>query len=643
VGERSRRTFLREAGGLIAGTSLSPGWARAGATAAPASSLEAFPLAGLVESFRRDQLRPPLGWRETRAQRDDYLKVVAGIVRFFAAQQDARGAIVDPYERKEKQYATPAFALAAAVLHASGQERGLLEACLKAMERASADLAAGAAADGHADFYTFLLMHADRALANPAPPERRAGWQRQLASIAPEKTYRSQPGDPSASNWNLVAASGEWLRHRAGLAPDTRWIEASLARQRGQFTSHGMYRDPGDPMAYDHFARLHMTSLLEEGYDGPESKALAELLERGAWTSLLMQSPRGELPCGGRSGLHQWNEAQQAMTFEVQARRLMRRGDHAAAGAFKRAAHLALRSVSRWVRPSGEVWIVKNRVDPALRHGYEPYSFHSQYNLLTAAQLALAYLAAEDRIPERPCPAEVGGFAFALTPAFHKIFLNASGFYVEMETAGDPRYNPSGILRVHHSQFDAQLLSDGATPQAAYGLPRKPTLAVALAPAWRDGSGAWFSLAGLDGAAIRESELRVDHASPDRVECEVVLRGALPGGASAVRQSLFLTPKLFTVTATVDGEVFGVRQTCPLLRSDGREDCVIDMAARSAAVHAPGNSGLIFEASGPGAASMSRLGVSEPTRVGFVDVAVAETGGKTLRCVLRPIAADAGR
>jgi hypothetical protein len=97
------------------------------------------------------------------------------------------------------------------------------------------------------------------------------------------------------------------------------------------------------------------------------------------------------------------------------------------------------------------------------------------------------------------------------------------------------------------------------------------------------------------------------------------------------------------VTATIDGEVFGVRQTCPLLRSDGREECVIDMASRSMAVRTPRGGGLIFEASGPGAAAMSRLDVSEPTRAGFVDVAVAETAGKTLRCVLRPIAPVAGR
>jgi hypothetical protein len=40
---------------------------------------------------------------------------------------------------------------------------------------------------------------------------------------------------------------------------------------------------------------------------------------------------------------------------------------------------------------------------------------------------------------------------------------------------------------------------------------------------------------------------------------------------------------------------------------------------------------------------VTRLGVSEATRAGFVDCACAETSGKTLRCVVRPLAASIGR
>ena len=67
-------------------------------------------------------------------------------------------------------------------------------------------------------------------------------------------------------------------------------------------------------MAYDHFPRHFLAAMLERGYKGKFQSELTELLERATWTSLLMQSPLGELPTGGRSAQHQWNEAMQCVT-----------------------------------------------------------------------------------------------------------------------------------------------------------------------------------------------------------------------------------------------------------------------------------------------------------------------------------------
>ena len=44
-----------------------------------------------------------------------------------------------------------------------------------------------------------------------------------------------------------------------------------------------------------------------------------DILWRGAWTSLFMQSPFGELPTGYRNSHHIWNEAEQAVIFEIYA------------------------------------------------------------------------------------------------------------------------------------------------------------------------------------------------------------------------------------------------------------------------------------------------------------------------------------
>jgi hypothetical protein len=589
----------------------------------------AFPLADAVARFRQDHARRPAGWSPTGFGRARYLDVMHGIVRHFGEHQDARGAIVDFYEQKERQYSTPAFALAASVLCASGRDATLLPTAVRAMEAACADLADGKAADGHADFYTVLLMHADRVFRGEVPESVATPWRRNLARVDPARIYRRQPTDPSVNNWNLVAVAGESLRTRDGYGTSAAWIEASLARQLDLFTPWGMYRDPNDPMAYDHFARLWVLDLLDGGYTGPSAAVLQALVERGAWASLFMQSPWGELPCGGRSAHHQWNEAEQAVTFESLASRFARRGDGATAGAFKRAAHLSVQSIGRWVRPSGELWVVKNRMDPRLRHGYESYSFHSQYNLLTAAMLAIAWMRADDAIAERPCPAETGGFGFALQPAFHKVIANVDGTYVEVDTGADLHYNPTGILRLHHRAVPPEAFSDGVAVAAEYNVPARPARSLALGPAWRDGAGQWHALADHGGTDLDPVEFRLVAASASRVEMQLVYRGRLRGKASAVREYVRMSPGVVEIEHRVDGKVDAVRQYWPMLLTDGAAASTITVHGRSAAVSREGGQ-IRFEAL-TGTASVARLGVAEPCRNGSMDACVVETAGRSIR------------
>jgi hypothetical protein len=498
------------------------------------------------------------------------------------------------------------------------------------MRAACADLADGRAADGHADFYTVLLMHADRELHGFAGREASSAWRRDLARVAPEKVYRRQPSDKTTNNWNLVAAAGEWMRTKAGLGDSRRWIEASLDRQAELFTPWGMYRDPNDPMAYDHFARLWAIDLIDEEYDGRHAAALDALVRRGAWMSLLMQSPWGELPCGGRSAHHQWNEAQQAVTFESMAGRYLQGGDLSTAGAFKRAAHQSARSMGRWVLGSGELWIVKNRMEPGLRHGYESYSFHSQYNLLAAAMLAIAHRRSQRAgMSEQPSPANVGGFAFALEPAFHKVFANAGGFHVEIDTAADLHYNPTGILRIHHPAVPPETLSDGVSAAASYQLPSKPTRSMALGPEWRDRSGAWHALADHGRGDLEPAEFVLVSASTARVEFRLTYRGRLRGGATAIGEHVTVKPDGLDIEHRVEGEVDAVRQCWPMLATDGARASIITLAGPTASVMREGR-GFTFEALTDGAV-VSHLGLREPCRNGFMDACVAQVPGRTVR------------
>ena len=99
----TRRRFVTSAAAGAAGLSLGP---RVWAADRVEDRFGEFPLAGLVEQFRADQAHAAGSVRSTGTTRDAYLDVISGIVRFFAAHQDARGAIVYPYQRAEKQTST---------------------------------------------------------------------------------------------------------------------------------------------------------------------------------------------------------------------------------------------------------------------------------------------------------------------------------------------------------------------------------------------------------------------------------------------------------------------------------------------------------------------------------------------------------
>lgn len=158
--------------------------------------------------------------------------------------------------------------------------------------------------------------------------------------------------------------------------------------QLPHFTNIGMYSEDGNPLSYDLFSRHYMASMLQMGYRSSLFSTYRQHLWRGAWTSIFLQSPNGELPTGYRSAQHIWGEAQEAMSFEIYASQYAKAGMMAEAGAFKRAANLALSSVKNWIRPDGSGYIVKNRYPIDQRHGHEVYSIHTCM-LNTSSSLAV--------------------------------------------------------------------------------------------------------------------------------------------------------------------------------------------------------------------------------------------------------------
>src|SRR5437764_6888511 len=114
---------------------------------------------------------------------------MAGDIDYWTKCQNEKGAIIDPYEKVEKQYSTPAFAYAAALLVTEAGRDDLLKPATRAMTWATSSLAAGKAADWHGDFFMPMLIHARRLLKDRVSKPTLAEWDKNLTSIVPEKIY----------------------------------------------------------------------------------------------------------------------------------------------------------------------------------------------------------------------------------------------------------------------------------------------------------------------------------------------------------------------------------------------------------------------------------------------------------------------
>ncbi len=566
-------------------------------------------------------------FKKTNLKRSDYLTLIAGEVDFWKGLQNPEtGAIIDPYLNREFQYSTPAYAHAAATLVAYAGRADLIETAALALDWSARTLSQRRAANGHEDFFAPMIAHAIRLLKPYVPAERAAAWEYDIWFFEPFIIYRYAPG---VNNWNVVAASGEALFQSLGIRDAShQYAEASFAGQGAHFDSkYGLYTE--GPTAYDHFPRLWVGDLIGRGYTGPYAEELTEVLRRGAITSLFLQSPMGELPAGGRSAHHQWNEAEQCVTYEVFAARALAAGDTDLAAFYKRAARLALASMKRWVRPSGEMQIVKNWVDPSQNHGYETYSAHSQYNLLPMSMLAIAYehAATTEHVAEKPAPADMGGYVLDLQD-LHKVVANAGGTYVEVETNGDHKYDATGLIRVHFAGHSPQLgPSDSLLSSPSYvvpaGSPVPPTTGIGVA--WKDDNGAWKYLGALTASEVQNVTVIPGEQTTNRVTFTVRYEGVLGGGVTAVEEQFELTPNDIKVTTVLPGYTGPVRRVVPILSDDGRTDAKIQVHKKEVRVWQQGKYGTAkhtFEALG---ASTVTVGNEQyPNHNGWARLAVAE-------------------
>jgi len=539
-----------------------------------ASGLPPFPLEGLVEGVLEEG-GVPEGWRPTGQTRSLYVRLSEPIVRQAVKWQDETGHIIDPYMKREASTATPRFVGALGFLIRVGRCLDLVDVCAKSMTAAAEDLfnASEKPVSGP-EFYVKELMVGYWALKDKVEERLVKRWEELLSGYDPEETYVavfSKMSPERVRNFCTFALAGEGFKRAAGLTDNMEFVERYLEHQLSFFTEFGMYRDPDDPMTYDYTARMNLALLLFSGYKGRHAKVLDELLRRGGLTTLLYMSPSGQAPFGGRSNQYNFNEATIALICEYEANRYKRLGRTDLAGAFKRAARLAVLSTRRWLSLS-PFRHIKNGLHPEAMHGCEGYGGYSVYSLLIASQLGFAHLLADETIEEKPAPFEIGGYIVHLPDAFHKVFATSGGYHVEIETAADHRYDATGFGRVHKASVPTEIgLSSPITSKPRYKVIFNPSpRSVAIGSGWRFKEG---------GEAYWLSDYVPERAELERVEESIGsvrfrVKYYLGSGQPKVSEEYWLTEAGIEFSVEVQSVKVVLLQV-PLLETDGLNDAEV--------------------------------------------------------------------
>ncbi|HEY2015978.1 MAG TPA: hypothetical protein VGH38_20890 [Bryobacteraceae bacterium] len=514
-------------------------------------------------------------WKPLAIPRDRYLDAIEGVCRFSIRHQNTEGAIIDPFLKREHQYATPYFAYAAATLIHAGRARDLLPYGVKAMDHATKCFAGGNTAipDQHGNFFIAPLVGALDLYAGHVPEPTLTVWRDRL-----KKPRREIQAQDATNNWETYVMKGEWMRVLAGLAgraDATAAIEeAWMSRQRERVAPepwrvyHDRTSDP-DTLSVEAVGRGNLLALSHLGYDGPSAREIRDATEAGSRLTLLLQDPSGQVPANGRTDDHVWVDVGYQLAFDVMAER--RGSDAWLAGQFRHAAMLSFQSIARWRRTDGEwagsYFVTKNHFDPEMRVGYQPASQYSNYNGSLMFHLAEAYNERASTIEEHPAPTEIGGYSVEMDPQFASAFANAGGMQIQVNLRGQPavthenRWTPLGVVRFARVGWDTRLgPSDGALTTDDGG--------VTFAPAFLE-NGRWLRLASLP--ARYEGVWSVDLVHPVLVRCAVDYRPKAGQSGPSFRNEFTVTPDgVFSVMrkTSTDSVKWGV--TWPLLENDGR-------------------------------------------------------------------------
>lgn len=546
--------------------------------------------------------------------RAKYLDVAATILGTFAEKQGSDGSIVDPVLKREVQYATPAYAFAAATLGRKMGREELLDSAYRALKHAIAQFVERRTPDDHDDFFPWFIARAIAALGDRLSPEESGQWAQALSTIDPDLSYLVAPG---RGNWNIVASVGEFELHRAGVRSDLGFAYDSIARQAQWFANPwGQYITEGGHLAYDVFARLWLQLGLQRGFTPPYHEEIQSVLDRGIRSAALLLPPSGELPSAGRSSLHVWNDAALAASFELAAARAVDLGRHIEASLYRACAHRAFDAVSRWVDAGGPI-VVRNHADG--EHGYDPYSHDAQYAMLVAAFLVVAHEAFDPRVSEAASiPSELGSYVLDMQETIGKVFVAHRGAWMVVHTGGPDGYSARGIEHLELGRQHTPQVAASAVKQPQYQIPLKGRADAALGPAWERTGRGWISLASR--GATYQGLVRNASVQDSRTCVEFVFTPRTEDAGPTIHEEACLTPELLELGVRLDRVVPRWRLEVPVSSSDGRTAASTGLSEECVYVTA---NGQVVEARAADSRGR-RVASGVPYRGGWLDVLALE-------------------
>ena len=403
------------------------------------------------------------------------------------------------------------------------------------------------------------------------------GWRADIRKVVPEKTYNCQPrpGDPTAHNWAVFGAASEQLRAYAGLGGSAAYTERHFSDQARFFDVNGMYKDPHQPMVYDLVTRLQFMLAMSYGYNGLTRVKLEENLLKAAEPTLLMQSVVGEIPYGGRSNQFLHAETHYAAVCEWYAAWFRRRGDLVMAARFRRAARRAVDSLHYWLKQPNYRH-VKNRFPLKTRQGCEGYGYFDKYMVTMGSWAWLGCLFADESISAADEAPEAT--VFQTSPDFHRTFLQAGDYGIELDTDCDKPYDANGIGRIQRLGAPPMLALSVPFPCGAKKKPNYETgvtnvTPLAILPGWKMGKNWKYAYEPV--YTVRELKAEGDHA---RAVVEIARAEQAP-----LRWNLDLSPRglEMVLVGTADEDL---ALTLPAFSFDGERHTTIDVSTTALAV-----------------------------------------------------------